>query len=52
MAKEVERYYHTAKKIIFENSTFLNAIVDELMRKRTITSKDISEIKDKISRSA
>ena len=51
MASEIEKYYQMAKKIILENAVFLNAIIDELMMKHTITGKDINKIKDRMSKS-
>ena len=45
MASEVERYYKTAKRIIVENRLFFDAVYKELLSKKTITFRDIEEIK-------
>ena len=45
---ELERYYRQARQIIVENRTFLDAVTDALIAKRTLTFKDIAEIRDRI----
>ena len=44
VAVEMDRYYRQAKKIISENMELLNAIVQGLLEKKTLTYKDIREI--------
>lgn len=50
IAKEVERYYRMAKEIITKNRSFLDAVVEALLEKQTITGKDIREIKEKLTK--
>ena len=49
---EIERYYQTAKQIIAENRSFLDAIVDELMDKKTLTCRDIERIRNEYIKAA
>ncbi len=46
---EIEKYYQDAKKILVENRDFLNAVAQELVKKITLTQKDIKEIKKNCS---
>jgi cell division protease FtsH len=45
IAYELERYYQMTKQILAENRAFLDALVDELMEKRTLTCRDVERIK-------
>jgi len=47
MAYEMERYYETAKKLIFDNRALLDDMVDMLQDKQIITGKDIRLLKDR-----
>lgn len=47
MASEIERYYTQAKKIIFENRPFLDAVVDALMDHHTITYREMQSLRKK-----
>jgi len=42
---EMDRYYNKAKKIIFDNMSFLDKLAKELMEKQTLIISDIKEIK-------
>ena len=46
---EVERYYRIAKQIIVENRDFLEEIEKALLDKKTLTHRDIEEIKESVS---
>lgn len=48
MASEIEKYYQAAKQTIRDNREFLDAIIDALMDKQTISGRDIKVIKDQI----
>lgn len=52
IAYELERYYQVAKQILAENRAFLDALVDELMEKRTLTCRDVERIKKAIIKAA
>ncbi|MBR6148972.1 MAG: AAA family ATPase [Lachnospiraceae bacterium] len=45
LAQELERYYQMAKKIIINNRDFFDAVVEELIEKKTLRKKDIQKIK-------
>lgn len=45
VAKEVNRYYQQAKRILIENREFLDKLADALMEKKTLLQKDIKEIR-------
>jgi len=47
ITKEMEKYYRQAKKILIENSDLLDAITQELIKKKTLTHKDILHIREK-----
>ncbi len=49
LAQELERYYQMAKKIIINNRDFFDAVVEELIEKKTLRKKDIQGIKAQIS---
>ena len=44
VAKEVNRYYQQAKRVLVENREFLYKLTDALMEKKTLLQKDIKEI--------
>ena len=46
VASEMERYYQQAKKIIVENRSFVDKFVEELLVKKTLTYKEIQELKE------
>jgi cell division protease FtsH len=41
---EISRYYLSAKKILIENRNFLDALVDEIIKEKTISYKSIAVI--------
>ncbi len=43
---EVSRYYKKAKQLLISNRNFLDAIIDILYEKKTISYKDIKELSD------
>ena len=45
---EVSRYYQKTKQLLIENRGFLDAVVDKLIEKKTISYKDIARIKSGI----
>ncbi len=46
---EAERLYRKAKKIILDNRAFLDAVVKGLIDKKTLTFRDIQDIRESIS---
>ena len=48
-ATEMEKYYKQAKQIIAENRSLLDAITQKLMEKKTLTHRDIAELKEKLA---
>ena len=42
---ELDRYYSKAKQILIENRAFFDRLVDALVEKKTLTAKDIAELK-------
>ena len=48
-AQEMDRLYQEAKRIVVENRNLLDAITEELLAKKTLTYKDIKEIREKCS---
>ena len=46
---ELDRYYMQAKKIIADNRAFFDALVQALVEKKTLTSKDIKQIKSSVN---
>lgn len=47
VASEIERYYSDAKRIIIEHRDFLDAIVDALMDHKTITLREMQDLRKK-----
>ena len=45
IAQEMERYYRRAKRILVENRHFLDELVAELLERKTLSQKDIKEIR-------
>lgn len=45
VASEVERYYRIAKQIIVENRDFLDRVVDALLDHKTVTYRELQEIR-------
>ncbi len=48
VASEMERYYTIAKQIIIENRAFFDALVEELIEKKTLLYTDIQAIKQRV----
>ena len=46
--KEMDRYYRKSKQIIAENRGFFDAMVQELLKEKTLTKKQIRSIRDSI----
>ena len=46
IASEVDRYYRIAKRIIIENRSFLEAVIDALVDHKTVTYREIQRIKE------
>ena len=44
---ELERFYHEAKRIIIENRAFLDAVVDALLDHKTVTYREMQELREK-----
>lgn len=44
---ELDRYYRRAKQILVDNRAFLDRLVEDLIEKKTLTAKDIEDIKKK-----
>ena len=49
VAEEMDKYYRQAKQIVVENRPMLDMIVQELVKKKTITHNDIEKIRDKVA---
>ena len=47
--QELERYYQMAKRIIAENRDFADALIEELMEKKTLRKNDIQRIKKSVT---
>ncbi len=47
VSKEMEKYYNKAKQIIAENRNLLDAITNALVEKKTLTHRDIKNIRAK-----
>ncbi len=45
MASEIERYYTIAKRIIFENKPFIDAVVNALVDHHTITYREMQSLR-------
>lgn len=48
LVREMDKFYQIAKKTIIENRAFLDAIVEELLEKQTLTGRDIARIKTEV----
>ena len=48
VAKEMDRYYRKSKQIIAENREFFDAMVQELLKEKTLTKKQIKSIRDSV----
>ncbi|MCR4648154.1 MAG: AAA family ATPase [Lachnospiraceae bacterium] len=48
VAYEINRYYKTAKQILVHNRDFLEAVEKELVKKKSITRKDIERLKETV----
>ena len=48
IASELDRYYGEAKQMLIEHRTFLDAVRDELVEKKTLTFRDIEHIRAEI----
>ncbi len=46
-AAELERFYLATKRIIIENRAFLDAVVDALLDHKTVTYREIQELREK-----
>ena len=45
---ELERYYSQVKKLLINNRDFLDAVIEELVSKQTLTFKDIADIRGRL----
>ena len=45
IASEIERYYQIAKRILIENRVFLENVIEALMKHKTITYREMQNIK-------
>ena len=48
VASEVNRYYQIAKRIIVENRTFIDAVTKALLDHKTVTMREMQEIKNSV----
>ena len=48
LVREMDKFYQIAKKTIIENRAFLDAIVEKLLEKQTLTGRDIARIKTEV----
>ena len=48
VAKEMDRYYRKSRQILAENRGFFDAVVQELLKEKTLTKKQISGIRDSV----
>ncbi len=48
IANEIAKCYQQAKKILIENRMFLDKTIEALLEKKTLTQKDIKEIRDRM----
>ena len=46
--KEMDRYYRKSKQIIAEKRGFFDAMVQELLKEKTLTKKQIKSIRDSV----
>ena len=48
VAEELDRYYRKSRQILAENRGFFDAMVQELLKEKTLTKKQISGIRDSV----
>jgi len=48
VAEQMDRYYRKSKQIIAENRDFFDAMVQELLKEKTLTKKQIKSIRDSL----
>ena len=48
--EELERLYNESKKVIMEERTLLDALVEELIKKHLLTCRDVAKIRKKLKR--
>ena len=48
VAEQMDRYYRKSKQIIAENRVFFDAMVQELLKEKTLTKKQIKSIRDSV----
>ena len=48
VSMQINKYYQQAKKILTENRAFLDALIEALLTKKTLTQRDIREIRNGI----
>lgn len=48
IVNEIERYYQEAMKILRDNRAFLDALVEALMNKQTVSGRDVKAIKERV----
>ena len=48
VAEQMDRYYRKSKQIIAENRGFFDAMVQELLKEKTLTKKQIKSIRDSL----
>ena len=48
VAEQMDRYYRKSKQIIAENRGFFDAMVQELLKEKTLTKKQIRSIRDSV----
>ncbi len=48
VAEELDRYYRKSKQILAENRGFFDAMVQELLKEKTLTKKQIRSIRDSV----
>ena len=48
VAEQMDRYYRKSKQIIAENRGFFDAMVQELLKEKTLTKKQIKSIRDSV----
>ena len=46
---EIEKYYQRARRILIENRDFLLAVTDALLKKQTLTCRDIKDIRSSLA---
>ena len=48
IAMEMDKYYQQAKKLLADNRAFLDKVTEALLEKKTLTQKEIKEIRDSL----